>query len=422
MFDGFEGYITPSRDALLQCLRSGLVALDANVLLNLYRYTADARDDFLAVLDRLATQLFVPHQALEEFWRNRETVLRDARDTKKASKELEDHREKAQQAVRAWANRVSLPADEADLLQAQIGDGFSTVLGTIRRYDDRSADAAARDTTKDEVLGRLATILADRIGVPFSVEGHAAAVKEGLRRVEQGVPPGFKDKGKDAEAAAGDYLVWKQILDEAQRLSSPAMLVTGDLKEDWWRTVQGERRGPRLELVRELHEAAGVTLYMVRPAQLLELARAGLSVSVRDTTLDVATRVEEQLSVSASGHGGWSMRTIAVVLDHLQREAPDLSAVIAAAARDEEGFVSRSAVYEIAGFSEERSLRGFTRPVNRLARNLKRLGELTEDAVEIVRAVYAGGVQASGFLIHPSVLSLVSDYYDEPEPDEEVIG
>ena len=45
LFDGFEGYRTPTSDDYRHLLTEGLVVPDTNVLLNLYRYNAQARGD-----------------------------------------------------------------------------------------------------------------------------------------------------------------------------------------------------------------------------------------------------------------------------------------------------------------------------------------------------------------------------------------
>src|SRR5439155_25744789 len=81
LFDGFEGYRTPAVDDYRHLLTSGLVVPDANVLLNLYRYNSQTQNDLLAVLERLEDKLWVPHQVLAEFWRNRESALRDRQDS-----------------------------------------------------------------------------------------------------------------------------------------------------------------------------------------------------------------------------------------------------------------------------------------------------------------------------------------------------
>jgi hypothetical protein len=58
IFDGgLEAYRTVTEEEYSSLLTSGLIVLDANVLLNLYRYHAQTRDDLLAVLARLEHRL-----------------------------------------------------------------------------------------------------------------------------------------------------------------------------------------------------------------------------------------------------------------------------------------------------------------------------------------------------------------------------
>lgn len=71
LFDGFEGYRVLADTDVDEALRSALVAVDANVLLNLYRYNARTADDILAIFEKLGDRLVVPHQAIREFHRNR---------------------------------------------------------------------------------------------------------------------------------------------------------------------------------------------------------------------------------------------------------------------------------------------------------------------------------------------------------------
>ena len=71
LFDGFEGYRVLSDTDLDEALTSALIAVDANILLNLYRYNTQTTDDLLAIFEKLADRLVVSHQAVREFHRNR---------------------------------------------------------------------------------------------------------------------------------------------------------------------------------------------------------------------------------------------------------------------------------------------------------------------------------------------------------------
>lgn len=76
--DGFTAYLVPTPEDYTASLRTGLVVLDANVLLNAYRYHEPTRSDLFAILEALGDRLFVPHQAAKEFWKNREATIRGA--------------------------------------------------------------------------------------------------------------------------------------------------------------------------------------------------------------------------------------------------------------------------------------------------------------------------------------------------------
>ncbi|MGW3895695.1 PIN-like domain-containing protein [Micromonospora profundi] len=411
MIDGFEGYVTPTIEEYAQVLRTGMVVLDANVLLNLYRYTADARDDPLAVLAELPDRLWVPHQVLTEFWRNRDRVLRDPRDTAKTAQELQEIRGRAVRAVQTWVNRVSLTPQRASDIIDQLSAGFDKVLLNVDEFKDAAATDAARDTNTDVVLRSLAPILRGRVGEPLDEQDLAVALVEAQRRLNEKVPPGYMDREKDNVEGAGDYLVWEQSLREAETRHSDVLFVTGDVKEDWWRTEAGERRGPRVELVDELRDRAGVRLFMARPAQLISYARAVLSVTVREDSVQDADRVDTFLSEPGPHleHGGWSQEALTYLLNRLTDEAPRQALVLIKAA-NQDGYVARSQVYEIGGYHEGRSLRGFTRPINRIVQIMRDQGTLPEQAVDLFWAVYnedspAFGV-AAGFQIHDDVLPL----------------
>ena len=78
IYDDFPGFRLPPDQELDEALQAALVVIDANVLLNLYRYNESTRDDLLGVLQKVGDRLWVPHQVMKEFWRNRVGVLASA--------------------------------------------------------------------------------------------------------------------------------------------------------------------------------------------------------------------------------------------------------------------------------------------------------------------------------------------------------
>jgi hypothetical protein len=408
LFDGFEGYRTVEDEDYRCVLTDGLIVPDANVLLNLYRYNSQARADLFSVLNRLGDHLWVPHQALLEFWRNREAAIRDPQDSaEKTIKELTGKRDQSIALLRSWASRVAMPDSRLDAVEKALLGCFDMATIAINELVDEEAINKASDTNQDPILGELELILNGRVGQPPEADAQTEAIKEGLRRIAAAIPPGYKDKNKDDEQAVGDYLVWEQVLCEAERRKCDVLLVTGDMKEDWWRRERGQTRGPRLELIDEMHTRAGVRLLMTQPDRLLILARDVLDVEVQEQSVQDIERVDKLRA--ADDTGGWTLAAIRELMDRLAIEGPVQAAAIHLAA-DKDGFVSREEVYELGGYDPSRTLRGFSRPANRIAQEFRDEGKISPSAVDVLEAVYdpkISSVVASGFRIPQVLIPLI---------------
>jgi hypothetical protein len=293
IFHGFEDYRTPTPAAYQKVLAEGLAVLDANILLNLYRYNDSTRQDLLAVMRRLGDNLWIPHQVMREFWRNREFTLDTLKDGPKEAIELLDkaHRS-ADNAISIWSKKVALPDDRRSELHKQLQVAFREVRKAIQMQAESDARAHAYDTNEDRILDQLSSVLSNKVGPALSPEDHAAAVSEAHRRRTSKVPPGYMDDDKnDPELSAGDYLVWEQLLREAEQRQCDVLFVTGDVKEDWWARVKGELRGPRAELSTEFRGRTQHSLYMLQPQDLLRRAGALTDVRIRPESAEEVERV-----------------------------------------------------------------------------------------------------------------------------------
>lgn len=262
------------------------------MLLNLYRYNAQARSDFLMVLRTLQPNLWVPDQVAREFWENREGVLPDPQGTVETLKQLEDQRNKALIQVNQWTKLASLSSEDTTEMVRSLVAGFDSIRNAIEEHEDGQNTRFAQDTNVDPVLAELEQILEDRVGPMMSEDDYVQLMEEGKRRVEAEIPPGFSDvRKKGVEGAFGDYLLWEQLLRHASTCRSDVLFVTTEGKPDWWRTACGKLRGPHRDLVKELRERAGVRLFMLQPDQLLHHAKAALKVSVHEGAAAFVARV-----------------------------------------------------------------------------------------------------------------------------------
>src|SRR5215831_13305550 len=108
LYDGeFIGFKIASSGEIDTALREAVVAVDANVLLDLYRFRPQTSRDLIKTLRSLGDRLVVPHQALREFWRRRQLAQDSpAAATKVATDALGKSGRSICDALVTWARAV----------------------------------------------------------------------------------------------------------------------------------------------------------------------------------------------------------------------------------------------------------------------------------------------------------------------------
>ncbi len=356
---------------------------------------------------------------LTEFWRNRETTINDARSTSaKAAQEMTGHAVSAAQTLRTWANRVALSDEEFDSLRDRVTEIFDEVRKKINEVGEGEWQSITHDTNADPVITGLERALVGQVGAPFTAEEHVKLVEVGKRRVEQRIPPGYMDAKKDGDGAVGDFLVWEQLLREASGRRCDVLFVTADAKEVWWRRERGNNRGPRSELTAELRARGAGQLFLLSPKNFLEVAAPILPFSLRDGSVKDIERVER--IESEDTHGGWTAKAIDELFHGLSYEGYGNRVDVIRYAAEMDGHVEAMSVYNICDYDDDRTLKGFTKPINRISGNLQDRGLISDSAVPVLKAEYKNGPgRASGFRVHSLLVPLINGLADDDEDEDE---
>jgi len=426
IYDDFVGYRVPSADEVDAALRESVVAVDANVLLNLYRYNQQTSEDLLKILGRLEDRLVVPHQAVVEFWRNRQRqLINPSAPSNGVLSALAKNERSVMDALESWAKQIGLEGTVLDELRAHSTQSFGQLATAVEQThsarwwstgDNPGQDGA--ETAQDGLLPRLETLLAGHVTDRPEPTVLAECIKEGQRRATDGEPPGYNDLAKAdsdlPEGAAGDYLVWFQATREAATRDLDLVIVTSDEKDDWWWRQRSLFLGPRPELSAEYAQLTGRRLFMLRPRDLLA-GSAALDVSVDSRSLEDADRAR---AATTEAVPAWTLEGLRELLERLDAQADVQAAVIRSAAAAG-GRISREDVYDIGEYSDERMLRGFTRPARRVTADLQAEGVVAEGVSPILVALYPDGVKASYFRVPPEIPSLMArmDGGSLAEPD-----
>ena len=117
--------------------------------------------------------------------------------------------------------------------------------------------------------------------------------REGARRFENRIPPGFKDQKKPEPDRYGDLIVWKQILDEAEKRKTATILVTSETHDDWWWMEDGKRLGPHYLLVKEFRDRVARPFYMYPPDRFMEESNIRLKRGISARAIEEVSEVQK---------------------------------------------------------------------------------------------------------------------------------
>jgi hypothetical protein len=296
----FEHFYSADDDAVSTALRTGLVVPDTNVLLSLYRFQSEGREELFGALERLDDRLWIPYQVAFEFHRNRLSVIAGQESYfSKTRDELNSAINDYLTKLRTFSNRIALPSPDTRRLQDMIEKAHASVLAEVSNFEEIN-EIHLDNRDSDEVLARLEVLFSNRVGEPMKPEELEVARKEAEKRVRAKIPPGYMDR--DKADPSGDYVLWKQLVNEARVRKLPTILITDDRKEDWFRREHGLTLGARYELREEMaHEAAVPFLIMTSDAFLIH-AKAYLKASVSPATVDQAKELRDSLEFGRLGH------------------------------------------------------------------------------------------------------------------------
>jgi len=265
----YSWYFKPGSDEIEYIWRQGILTVDANVLLDLYRYHERTRNSLLESMQSFEGELWLSRQASEEFFQNRNKVIVSSNKTfKEARDEIEKLRSSIETTVSQLKGNRIIPADVADRMLEEISPSILAAQKRIEEAKQNHPDFLSND----DVLEKLATLFDGVIGDKFSDESLVKIREEAEERKINKIPPGYLDDGKDGDRPYGDFFLWRQILDYAKENSKPILFVTSERKEDWWEKLSGRTTGPRIELLREASEYTGQRVLIYQTDRFLEFS------------------------------------------------------------------------------------------------------------------------------------------------------
>jgi hypothetical protein len=294
----------------------GVFVFDSNVLLDLYRLPKSARNDLINVIEneKFADRVWIGFQVVLEFLNNRFEAISDQKNKFTSVRNIlenaiEQYDEltsnlETELAKLKLRQRHSLIEPDKFINQKNIDSGIKYIqrfIDNLDKLEKKQSDVNDLDQIKEIVL----RLFEGRMGNGFDKKRLEGIYKEGEKRYENKIPPGYKDikkvgshlfEDKEYIRKYGDLILWYEIIEKAKEDNLEyIILVTGDVKEDWWYEKRGKKLGPRKELLNEIYFKVPDldVFHMYDTSTFLKYAKQQLKIDIKDSSISEAKDIIE---------------------------------------------------------------------------------------------------------------------------------
>ena len=393
LLTGFEQYYRPTPENLDSRFDRSVFVLDTNVLLNILRFSAQARKELIEAIRSVAPRTFVPHQVAVEYNRNRVAVVAARRkELDEVADRTKDIRNSVSQVTNLLRRRRMVADDELRELE-EAASAFLAVMNATSReaLEKYDLDPDSLVGVVDPWTNELSEVLSGRVALAPSADIFADDLAEAERRKAEQLAPGFKDD------AMGDYLWWAEALRWSDLVGKHLVVVSDDAtKGDWRHEERSIPAGPHPILADDARNAGAASLTLLTTGEFLTVIERRGQAAISEST------IAESEQVGKAKSSPWTLDDYLSLLATLEQEGyEDRIEVIREAGR-RGGSILRSEVYQLADMSEEdRSLRQFATPAARIARRIALSEDGDRNLIMPLSALYEGPGKAVGYEVPP---------------------
>lgn len=270
---------------------------DTNVLLNLYRYSDETREELIRTIDYFKERTWLPYQIGLEFHFNRLSVIQSQIDSynrisKSIDKKSSSIKQELNEELKEYKKRH--PRIDIEDILNKLDSAVQSLIQDIKTLENNHPDYIKDN---DTILERLNIIFEERVGDSYSQDKLNQIFKEGEERYKLNIPPGYEDlglkKGKkryldgiSISSEYGDLIIWNEIIDLASKNQKSVIFITDDVKKDWWEIIRGKTFGPRVELINEFRIKTNNTFYMYKTDRFMNFAKNYLNENVSQKAIE----------------------------------------------------------------------------------------------------------------------------------------
>ncbi len=292
LFFEFDYFLNEQKLSELWLDPETLFVLDTNVLLNLYSYQDATRKAIYKSLDKVNDRLWVPHQVMLEFHKNRPEIIYKSKKNfdlivGHLDAFIEAHKCNEKELItfdtnfgKMYPELRGLFTNFKDSSQTKINELILKLEEEAKPIKEKAKELKKQTislTGTDHIYQKLLEFYSDeKVGLPFDQEALDKIYEEGGVRYANEIPPGYKDAHKPEEflnrgvlykSKFGDLILYKQILKfSSDKKIKNVIFISEDSKKDWKESVPHENNkyyGVRREIREEAFKEAGILNFLV---------------------------------------------------------------------------------------------------------------------------------------------------------------
>jgi len=287
MKDSFKEYYRPDDNEFEELWNNCEFVFDANVLLNVYRYSLETSDEFFKILKAVQDRLWLPHQVALEYQRNRFSVIEEQVTKYKELEKLLGNND----IINFLQNNKRHPFIDTESVTSKLANTLEELKTDIKTRRDNYPNSVSNDELRDTIT----ELFDGKVGNECPEEKLGEIYNLGKKRFAEKIPPGFEDRKKDGTNEFGDLILWCQLIIHAKTEGRPIIFVTDDVKKDWWLKRSNAIISPHPLLIREMRLEAGILFYIYRTEKFMENAKKYLKLDVTDNSLQEIEKVQDDI-------------------------------------------------------------------------------------------------------------------------------
>lgn len=249
-----QGYIPYLDEDYKKIWENALIVVDANVILNFYRYNDETRKELWGILDDSKERLWMPFQVGFEYCKNRETVIESVQESFKIVKaQIDKCEHEIENVLQQVGNRdIKCKKDIIQLIQQ--------TNQKVKEKIDKEKEEKSDFEKQDSIMKKILELYDGKCEEKVSEDVLEEIKKVALIRLENKIPPGYEDYKK--EKSYGDYYIFWSFIKKAKEDKRDVIFITDDEKEDWYLKKNGINQGGRPELLQEFYEKTEQLLFI----------------------------------------------------------------------------------------------------------------------------------------------------------------